>query len=128
MRFLEIIETLTEDLQIIPERPETLKPMELISSLVNEENSSPLIDWLLKNTEQDMEAMGKILQGTLLEAYGKLGVSEYFGFLFWFNFIFSFFIHRSVADIEDSDCPFSEKRIQNLQGTSSNSAWLGAAI
>ena len=46
--------------------------MEFISSLVTDDNGgSPLIDWLRTKKEKDMEAMGKILQGTLLEAYGK---------------------------------------------------------
>ena len=67
-----IIETLKVDLQIDSERPENRKPMEFISSLVTDENGgSPLIDWLRNKKEKDMEAMAKILQGTLLEAYGK---------------------------------------------------------
>lgn len=67
-----IIETLKIDLQIDSDRPETQKPMEFISSLVTDDNGgSPLIDWLRTKKEKDMEAMGKILQGTLLEAYGK---------------------------------------------------------
>ena len=45
--------------------------MRFLSSLVTEEDqSSPLIDWLRKKSEKEMEAMGKVLQGTLLEAYG----------------------------------------------------------
>ncbi len=66
-----ILETLKRVLNIDPERPETTSPMEFIGSLVTEEDgSSPLIEWLQSKSEQDMEAMGKILQGNLLEAYG----------------------------------------------------------
>lgn len=65
-----IIRVLYKDLNIDPERPQTRDAMFFMSSLVTEENQSPLIEWLREKTEQDMEAMGKILQGTLLEAYG----------------------------------------------------------
>lgn len=68
-----IIEMIKGVLQIDPEKPETMSPLELIGSLItNKSNgSSPLVEWLRKKKPQDMEAMGKILQGTLLEAYGK---------------------------------------------------------
>ena len=66
------METLKNVLQIDSERPDSRKPMEFVSSLVTDDNGgSPLIDWLRNKNEKDMEAMGKILQGTLLEAYGK---------------------------------------------------------
>jgi hypothetical protein len=46
--------------------------MKFVSSLTTtKENRSPLIEWLREKDEKDMEAMGKILQGTLLEAYGN---------------------------------------------------------
>jgi hypothetical protein len=45
--------------------------MEFVSSLVTtDDNRSPVIEWLRKKTETDMDAMGKLLQGNLLEAYG----------------------------------------------------------
>ena len=71
---IKFIEEMNSDLQIDPERPETRKPFEFtgISSLVTLDgnSASDLIDWLLNKNEQDMKAMGKILQGTLLEAFG----------------------------------------------------------
>lgn len=66
-----ILRVVNEDLNIDPERPETRNAMQFISSLVTDENRSPLIEWLREKTEKDMEAMGKILQGTLLVAYGN---------------------------------------------------------
>ena len=65
-----IIGALQTYLNVDPERPETKGTMEFVSSLVTDGNRSPLIDWLRNKTEQDMEAMGRILQGNLLEAYG----------------------------------------------------------
>ena len=56
---------------IIIRRPETVNPMKFVSSLVTDQDRSPLIEWLRKKSEQEMEAMGKILQGALLEAYGN---------------------------------------------------------
>jgi hypothetical protein len=38
---------------------------------MTDEKRSPLIDWLREKDEKDMEAMGKILQGSLLVAYGN---------------------------------------------------------
>jgi E3 ubiquitin-protein ligase RNF213 len=67
-----IIKTLENYFNIDPERPETKSTLEFISSLVTDEDQSPLIEWLRNKTEQDMEAMGRILQGNLLEAYGML--------------------------------------------------------
>ena len=67
-----IIKTLENYFNIDPERPETRSTLEFISSLVTDEDQSPLIEWLRNKTEQDMEAMGRILQGNLLEAYGML--------------------------------------------------------
>ena len=67
-----VINTLEKYFNIDPQRPETKRPMEFISSLVTDEDQSPLIEWLRNKTEQDMEAMGRILQGNLLEAYGML--------------------------------------------------------
>ena len=69
---IKFIEEMNRDLQIDPERPETRKAVEFISSLVNLDghSASVLIDWLLKKNEQDMKATGKLLQGTLLEAFG----------------------------------------------------------
>lgn len=65
-----IIRIINNELNIDIENPRALKAMKFISSLVTEENNSPLIEWLRKKTERDMEAIGKILQGTLIEAYG----------------------------------------------------------
>ena len=45
--------------------------MQFVSSLVTDGNRSPLIEWLREKNEKDMEAMGKILQGALLVAYGN---------------------------------------------------------
>ena len=68
--FFEKIKTV---LNIDPEKPELTRSMELIGSLVTEpDGSAPLVQWLRKKKIQDMEAMGKVLQGSLLEAYGKL--------------------------------------------------------
>lgn len=66
-----IVRVLKDKLNIDPDRPETRNAMQFISSLVTEGNNSPLIEWLNEKTEKDMEAMGKILQGGLLEAYGN---------------------------------------------------------
>ena len=66
-----ILRILQEDLNIDSERPETREAMHFVSSLVTDGNSSPLIEWLREKNENDMEAMGKILQGTLLVAYGN---------------------------------------------------------
>jgi hypothetical protein len=41
------------------------------SLTTKKENRSPLIEWLREKDEKDMEVMGKILQGTLLEVYGN---------------------------------------------------------
>ena len=72
IRTTGILETLKKVLNINSEKPETMHPMNFISSLVTEPNgSSPLIEWLRNKSDQDVEAMGKILQGTLFEAYGK---------------------------------------------------------
>ncbi len=72
-----ILRILQEDLNIDSERPETREAMLFVSSLVTDGNSSPLIEWLREKNENDMEAMGKILQGTLLVAYGN-SVSYFF--------------------------------------------------
>lgn len=46
--------------------------MEFIASFVTTSDSTaPVIEWLRSKSEQDFEAMGKILQGTLYEAYGN---------------------------------------------------------
>ncbi len=76
-----ILKILHEDLNlnIFLERPETLEEMRFLSSLVTDENSSPLLEWLREKNENDMEAMGKILQGHLLVAYGNS--VHYFFFL-----------------------------------------------
>lgn len=66
-----IIDTIDKELAIDSERPETLLPIQFIASLVTDEGSSPLIEWLRTKSEQDFEAMGKILQGALFEAYGN---------------------------------------------------------
>lgn len=66
-----IINTIDKELAIDCERPETLAPIQFIASLVSDEGNSPLIEWLRKKTERDFEAMGKILQGALFEAYGN---------------------------------------------------------
>jgi hypothetical protein len=68
-----ILKILHEDLNlnIFLERPETLEEMRFLSSLVTDENSSPLLEWLREKNENDMEAMGKILQGHLLVAHGN---------------------------------------------------------
>jgi hypothetical protein len=66
-----ILKVINEDLKIDSERPETRNAMEFVSSLVTtDDNRSPVIEWLRKKTETDMDAMGKLLQGNLLEAYG----------------------------------------------------------
>jgi len=67
-----ILRVVNEDLNIDPERPETRNAMQFVSSLMTDGNRSPLIEWLREKDEKDMEAMGKILQGTLLVAYGNL--------------------------------------------------------
>jgi hypothetical protein len=72
-----ILRILQEDLNIDSERPETREAMQFVSSLVTDGNSYPLIEWLREKNENDMEAMGKILQGTLLVAYGN-SVSYFF--------------------------------------------------
>ncbi len=67
----EILRMVNDDLQFDPDRPETRNVMRFLSSLVTiDDNRSPLIEWLREKNENDMEAMGKILQGNLLEAYG----------------------------------------------------------
>lgn len=66
-----ILRVVNEDLNIDPERPETRNAMQFVSSLMTDEKRSPLIDWLREKDEKDMEAMGKILQGSLLVAYGS---------------------------------------------------------
>lgn len=67
-----IINTIDKELAIDSERPETLIPIQFVASLVTDEGASPLIEWLRTKKEQDFEAMGKILDGTLFEAYGNL--------------------------------------------------------
>jgi hypothetical protein len=67
----EILRMVNDDLQFDPKRPETRNVMLFLSSLITiGGNRSPLIEWLKKKNNNDMEAMGKILQGNLLEAYG----------------------------------------------------------
>jgi hypothetical protein len=67
-----ILRLVNEELNIDLERPETRNTMKFVGSLTTtKENRSPLIEWLREKDEKDMEAMGKILQGTLLEAYGN---------------------------------------------------------
>ena len=61
---------LKSELNINPDVPQSRDAMKFLSSLVTDGNRSPLIEWLKEKTEKDMEAMGKILQGSLLEAYG----------------------------------------------------------
>ncbi|KAI9554792.1 hypothetical protein GHT06_020069 [Daphnia sinensis] len=68
----QILRIVNEDLDINPERPDTRRAMQFLSSLVTEGDTSPLIEWLREKNENDMEAMGKILHGSLLEAYGQL--------------------------------------------------------
>ena len=65
---------LNDALAIDPARPESQHALKLISSLVTDENETPLIDWLRGKSEEDMKSMGKILQGTLLEAYGSISI------------------------------------------------------
>jgi len=64
------IETINELLGWDTRAKECIRSMEFIGSLVTDEEHSPLIDWLKGKTDQDMEGIGKILQGALLEAYG----------------------------------------------------------
>ena len=66
-----IMQVVNDELNIDPERPETRDAMQFVSSLVTDGNRSPLIEWLREKNEKDMEAMGKILQGALLVAYGN---------------------------------------------------------
>ncbi len=67
----EILRMVNDDLQFDPDRPETRNVMLFLSSLVTIDGKhSPLIEWLTKKNNNDMEAMGKILRGNLLEAYG----------------------------------------------------------
>ena len=66
-----ILRVVNEDLNIDPERPETRNAMQFVSSLMTDEKRSPLIDWLREKDEKDMETTGKILQGSLLVAYGS---------------------------------------------------------
>ena len=65
------MQVVNDELNIDPERPETRDAMQFVSSLVTDGNRSPLIEWLREKNEKDMEAMGKILQGALLVAYGN---------------------------------------------------------
>ncbi len=68
-----ILRLVNEELNIDLERPETRNAMQFVGSLTTKKgNRSPLIEWLREKDEKDMEAMGKILQGTLLEVYGNL--------------------------------------------------------
>lgn len=67
----KIFQVLSDELGLDPERPEIRDAMQFISSLVTDGNSNPLIEWLREKNERDMEAMGKILQGPLLVAYGN---------------------------------------------------------
>lgn len=66
-----IVSVLNDELKIDPDRPETTDAVLFISSLVTDGNNSPLIEWLREKSGSDMEAMGKVLHGTLLEAYGN---------------------------------------------------------
>jgi hypothetical protein len=67
-----ILRLVNEELNIDLERPETRNAMQFVGSLTTKkENRSPLIERLREKDEKDMEAMGKILQGTLLEVYGN---------------------------------------------------------
>jgi hypothetical protein len=70
-----ILKVMNEDLQIDSERPETQNTIQFISSLVTTDGTTDgnesLIKWLREKEEKDMEAMGKVLQGNLLEAYGR---------------------------------------------------------
>ena len=70
--------------------PQTRAAMQFLGSLVTDGKDSPLIKWLKKKTEEDMEAMGKILQGQLLEAYGN-------EFICFHNFNF-IFISTNICD------------------------------
>lgn len=92
VRATGILQTLKEVLNIDPERQETMNPMKFIGSLVTEtDGSSPLIDWLRTKTDQQVEAMGKILQGSLFEAYGKeFGFKLICGFILFYYFIYLF--------------------------------------
>ena len=56
------------------EKPGTLDSIQFIESLVNVEDlSSPLIKCLEETNEHDMETIGRVLQGSLLEACNLLG-------------------------------------------------------
>ena len=113
-----IIETLKVDLQIDSERPESRKPMEFISSLVTDENGgSPLIDWLRNKKEKDMEAMGKILQGTLLEAYGKSFFINLRLFMYIFVYIkkADFFFIGQLQTLKTRISPFLNKQFRTYQ-------------
>ena len=96
-----ILQLVNDELNIDPKRPETRNAMQFIGSLVTDGNRSPLIEWLRGKTEKDMDAMGKFLQGALLEVYG--------------NFVFTTFIFlninllsfiRSTPDTQNSNCSF----------------------
>jgi hypothetical protein len=68
-----ILRLVDEELNVNLNRPETWNAMQFVGSLTTrKENRSPFIEWMRKHDEKDREAMGKILQRTLLEAYGNL--------------------------------------------------------
>ena len=66
-----ILKMVNQELKFDPERPEARNAMQFVSSLATDGTHSPLIEWLREKTEKDMEAIGKILQGGLIEAYGN---------------------------------------------------------
>jgi len=103
------------DLQIDPEKPETMSPLELIGSLITNQSdgSSPLVEWLRKKKPQDMEAMGKILQGSLLEAYGKKKFSL-------INILYpkkksSFLLTGQLQTLRTRIAPFLDREFENYQ-------------
>jgi hypothetical protein len=102
-----ILKVMNEDLKINSERPETQNTIQFISSLVTTDGNGSLIKGLREKEEKDMEAMGKVLQGNLLEAYGKIFLFNLHKIVFK---IYSFC--RTTSDFENKNRSVSSEGIQ----------------
>lgn len=71
---LRLLHSLNNELGIYLNQPKSQLALKFISSLANHNDETPLINWLKEKSEEDMKSMGRILKGTLFEAYGMYNV------------------------------------------------------
>jgi len=70
-----LLAALRAGFQVSPEEPASLNPIRFIASLLIQDGNTfddTLLKWLTATTDEQMNSIGRILSGTLSEAYGML--------------------------------------------------------